>query len=402
MVTTTCFLCSNTKLTRVIDLGFHPLADTFLKEGQLNDPETRYPLNVVRCENCGHLMNGYIVPAAARYQEHEYSYDSSNSKVAITHFTDFAKEAVGVVGVTDKDLVVDVGSNVGTFLSQFREAANCQVMGVEPSGNIAELAAKNGVPTINNFFNATAVTEVKKTAKAKLITGTNVYNHIEDQQAFAENVKALLTEDGMVAVEMPYAGTLIDQTSFDTIYLEHASYFYVSPLKKFWDQHGFNICKIDLNDYMGGSMRVYLSRQQPEAPEVAAMIKDEESKGYLKTETYKAFMDRTITFKTDLMKEQSRIKAEGGVIIGIGAATKGNTLLNYCGIDSTLLEFVTDASPLKVGKYTPGSHIPIKHDDDIDKNVITHGLILPWNIGKFLSEKLAPLGIEFLIPQLKK
>src|SRR3954471_22347940 len=121
MVTTTCFLCSNTKLSRVIDLGFHPLADTFLKEGQLNDPETRYPLNVVRCENCGHLMNGYIVPASARYQENEYSYDSSNSKVAIEHFDEFAQEAIKIAGVTADDLVVDIGSNVGTFLSKFHE-----------------------------------------------------------------------------------------------------------------------------------------------------------------------------------------------------------------------------------------------------------------------------------------
>jgi len=401
MVTTHCFLCNATNLSKVIDLGFHPLADTFLKPEQLEGPETRYPLTGVLCETCGHLMNGYIVPATARYQENEYSYDSSNSKVSIAHFGEFAQEATKIVGIGADDMVVDVGSNVGTFLQQFKDVAGCKVTGVEPSHNIAELATQNGIATVENFFNAEAVTEITKTQKVKLITGTNVYNHIEDQKAFAENAVNLLTDDGMIAIETPYAGTLIDETLFDTMYLEHVSYFFVDPLKKFWDQYGFKICHIALNEYMGGSMRFYLSRQKPEAPEIAGMIADEAKKEYAKPESYKAFMQRAKDFKTSLMHDLYRIKSEGGVVIGIGAATKGNTLLNYCGIDNTLLEFVTDASPLKVGKITPGSHIPIKHDQDIDKT-ITHGLILPWNIGKFLSEKLAPLGIEFLIPQLKK
>lgn len=401
MVTSHCFLCKSNNLYQAIDLGFHPLADTFLKPAQLEQPEMRYHLNVMACTDCDHLMNGYIVPATARYQDNEYSYDSSNSSVAIAHFDEFAQEAIALAKVTKDDLVVDVGSNVGTFLSKFRENSGCQVLGIEPSANIAEIAEKNGVKTINNFFNAAAAKDAQKLSKAKLITGTNVYNHIEDQAAFAKDVDSLLADDGMLVVEIPYAGTLVDGTLFDTIYLEHVSYFFVEPLKKFWAQHGFTIHHITLNDYMGGSMRVYFSRHLPEGPEVAKMVEDEHDKGYFKPETYEAFMQRTITFKTDLMKQLYQIKAEGGTIIGIGAATKGNTLLNYCGIDTTLLEYVTDASPLKVGKYTPGSHLPIKHDDDIDNKVVTHGLILPWNIGEFLSKKLSPLGIEFIVPHLK-
>jgi SAM-dependent methyltransferase len=401
MLTTSCFLCGSKNLYLAIDLGFHPLADTFLKKEQLSKPETRYPLNVVACKSCGHLMNGYIVPAEARYQENEYSYDSSNSAVAISHFDEFAGEAIKIAGITKKDLVVDVGSNVGTFLEKFHDRSGCKVLGIEPSKNIALLAEKNGVKTIQDFFNANTVKKTKKISKAKLVTGTNVYNHIENQKEFAKNIKDILTPDGMVAIEAPYAGTLVDETSFDTIYLEHASYFFVAPLKKFWAKHGFKINHIALNNYMGGSMRFYLSRHLPESPEVAKMIKQENQKGYFKPKTYEAFMRRTVDFKTNLMKQLYQIKSKGGVIIGIGAATKGNTLLNYCGIDTTLLEYVTDASPLKVGKYTPGSHILIKHDKDIDKNVITHGLILPWNIGKFLSKKLGHLGLKFLVPHLK-
>jgi SAM-dependent methyltransferase len=400
MITKQCFLCQSKNLYLAIDLGFHPLADTFLKEDQLSKPETRYPLNVVACKDCGHLMNGYIVPATARYQENEYSYDSSNSTVAISHFGEFAEEATKLAKVGAQDLVIDVGSNVGTFLAKFKECSGCNVLGVEPSENIAKIAENNGVKTLNNFFNAEAVKEALKISKAKLITGTNVYNHIEDQKAFAENVDNLLAPDGMVAIEVPYAGTLIDQTTFDTIYLEHVSYFYVEPLKKFWAGYGFKLNHVMLNDYMGGSMRFYISRHLPEGPEVSKMIEEEKRKGYFKPQIYKDFMLRTINFKTSLMNDLYQIKAKGGVVIGIGAATKGNTLLNYCGIDNTLLEYVTDASPLKVGKYTPGSHIPIKHDKDIDPKVVTHGLILPWNIGDFLSKKLGHLGIEFIVPHL--
>jgi 2-polyprenyl-3-methyl-5-hydroxy-6-metoxy-1,4-benzoquinol methylase len=402
MITTACFLCNNKDLYLAIDLGFHPLADTFLKPDKLTEPEPRYPLNVVACKVCGHLMNGYIVPATARYQENEYSYDSSNSTVAITHFEEFAKEAAKVTGLKKGDLVVDVGSNVGTFLEKFRDASGCDVIGVEPAANIAKIAEKNSVPTINNFFNEEAVKEILKTAKAKLITGTNVYNHIEDQEAFAKNVDALLAEEGSLIVETPYAGTLVDEISFDTIYLEHASYFFVAPMKKFWERYGFKINKVVLNDYMGGSIQVYVSRHLPEGAEVAKLIKQEEAKGYFKSSTYKKFNNQVVDFKMNLMKSLYDIKSQGGVIIGIGAATKGNTLLNYCGIDSTLLEYVTDASPLKIGKFTPGSHIPIKDDKDIDNKVITHGVILPWNIGDFLSKKLSFLGIEFIVPHLNK
>lgn len=400
MVTTKCFLCDSKKLYLAIDLGYHPLADTFLKPSQLNEPEARYPLNVVACKDCGHLMNGYIVPAEARYQENEYSYDSSNSAVAISHFDEFAGQAIEIADIDEDDLVIDVGSNVGTFLDKFRERSGCKVLGIEPSKNIAKLAEKNGVKTIQDFFNSNSVKKAKKVSKAKLITGTNVYNHIENQKEFARNVKDILTEDGMVAIEAPYAGTLVDETSFDTIYLEHASYFFVEPLKKFWGKYGFKINHIELNSYMGGSTRFYLARHLAESPDVAKMIKRERSEGYFKPKTYQAFQQRTVDFKTDLMKKLYQIKDKGGVIIGIGAATKGNTLLNYCGIDSSLLDYVTDASPLKVGKYTPGSHIIIKHDKDINKKVVTHGVILPWNIGKFLSKKLGHLGIKFIVPHL--
>ncbi|HEX2313132.1 MAG TPA: class I SAM-dependent methyltransferase [Thermomonospora sp.] len=400
MVTTACFLCGGSRLTRVVDLGLHPLADTFLTEERLGEPEIRYPLTVVACGDCGHLMTGHVVPATIRYQASEYSYTSSNSAVAVGHFDALAEEAARIAGLGPGDLAVDVGSNVGTLLARIAAHAGCRVLGVDPSPNIARLAERNGVPTIADFLTADVAAEIRGRGRPRLVTGTNVCNHVEDQHAFARDVDALLAPDGVLALEVPYAGTLVEETSFDTIYLEHVSYFFLAPLRRFWAERGFRIFRVSFNAYMGGSMRVYLSRHRPEDSRVAPLVRRELERRYFAPETYEAFTARTVALKTALMNRLYGIRADGGRLIGIGAATKGNTLLNFCGIDGTLLAYVTDASPLKVGKYTPGSRLRIRHDDEVVRGEVTHGLILPWNIRDLLGRKFAGLGIELVVPHL--
>ncbi len=396
-----CILCKSKNLSEVINLGFHPLADTFLKKQQLQEPEVRYPLTVVFCGDCGHLMSGYSVPPEIRYQANDYSYDSSNSKVAINHFKEMAEEVILKAGVKKNDLVVDVGSNVGTLLSFFSASAGAKVLGIEPSKNIAELALKNKIPTVNNFFNKSAEKEILKIKKAKIITATNVFNHIDDLNGFMEIADSVLTDDGYLVVEAPYGGTLIKETLFDTIYLEHVSYFLIKPLVEFFKKFNFTISNIYLNDYMGGSARIYVKRGKDKNSEVDDFIKKEQEAGFFSKKIYDDFMSRTRNFKAKLCKDLYEIKSRGGIIIGIGAATKGSTLLNYCSINSDILEYITDASPLKIGKYAPGSHLLIRDDKEIGKE-ITHALILPWNIGEFLKTKLKHLPVEFLVPQITK
>jgi hypothetical protein len=193
---------------------------------------------------------------------------------------------------------------------------------------------------------------------------------------------------------------LVQGTAFDTIYHEHVHYCGIKPIARCLAGAGFAIWKVERLDYMCGSIRVYARPGQEHAPEVQQLITDEEALGLYAESTYAAFMERTLRVKTTVNRQLWEIRAAGGKIIGIGAATKGNTFLNYCRIDADLVSYITDASPLKVGKLTPGSHIPIIADSDIDATA-THALILPWNIAPFLQKKLAHLGLKFYVPQVE-
>lgn len=404
MRVTNCDLCGSAELFLALDLGFHPIADTFLKKEDLEAPQTRYPLQVLMCGTCGHAMNSYVVPARERYQAHEYSYDSGNSKVSVAHFGEMAKEISDAVALGVGDLVVDIGGNVGTLLAAFHEYSGANVLNIEPSGNIAALAAANGVETIQDFFNDTAADEIQKRGGAKVITATNAFNHIDGLDAFMGNVTRSLTPGGAFVFEAPYLMHLVEKLAFDTIYLEHVSYFSIKPLAAYFKKFGLTITEIVENDYMGGSMRVTARLGDAnETPAVAAAIQKEEDAKLFAPETYVEMTRKMREFKFSLLKALIDAHLSGGKVIGIGAATKGNTLLNYCGIDASLLDFITDASPLKVGKYTPGSHIPILPDEAITHEV-THALILPWNIAEFLKGKLSPKypHIAFITPHMEQ
>lgn len=403
MNVTQCGLCGSPKLSRILDLGFHPIADTFLKKEWLSLPEKRYPLEVLMCQQCGHAMNSFVVAKEERYQEHEYSYDSSNSKVSVEHFGEMAKEVSAAVDVSSNDLVVDIGGNVGTLLSAFKDQTGARVLNVEPSKNIADIATQNGIETLQDFFGAAAASVIKNKGGAKVITATNAFNHIDNLDEFMQNLTASLTQDGAFVFEAPYLLPLVEKLAFDTIYLEHVSYFAIKPLAPYFKKFGLTITEIVENDYMGGSIRVTARLGgAPETPRVAECIAKEEQAKLYGPATYVQMSKKMREFKLMLLKQLVDARLAGGTVIGIGAATKGNTLLNYCGIDCSLLDFITDSSALKIGKYTPGSHIPILSDDAITAEV-THALILPWNIAEFLKAKLSPKypGISFITPHME-
>lgn len=400
MVTNSCQLCGSNNLKQIIDLGNHPLADTFLSEDKMGGEEIFYPLRVLLCLKCGYATLFYIVSREIRYAKNEYSYTSSNSPIAIAHFRELASEASQKAKVTKDDLVIDIGSNTGTLLEAFQSITGCKIIGIEPSENIAQLALENLIPTINHFFDTESVSEILSSGKAKIIICTNVFNHITDLSGFMHNVRKLLEDDGMFIFEVPYLLHLVRDVAFDTVYLEHVTYFGIKPFVPFFKNFGFNIIHLAENNYMGGSIRLYVS-QSKEAADIDEYIKREEECGMYDPENYKEFMSKTRQLKFDVLHKIYKIKSQGEKIVGIGAATKGNTFLNYCKIDHTLLDFVADSSPLKIGKYTPGSRIPIRSDNDI-KEDIKHALILPWNIAEFLKKKLQHLHLNFIIPNIQK
>ncbi|MEK7613205.1 MAG: class I SAM-dependent methyltransferase [Patescibacteria group bacterium] len=399
MKMTECQLCKSNKLELVLDLGMHPLADTFVKDSIAARALPRYPLQVLLCTSCGHAMNSYIVPKEQRYQEHEYSYDSANSKAAVTHFDEMAREVSSKFNITAADLVVDIGGNVGTLLQAFHAHSGARMLNIEPAGNIATIAEKNGVPTIRDFWNADAADRVLAQGGAKVIIITNAFNHIDALDEFMSNICRSLAAEGVFVAEVPYFLTLVQREAFDTVYLEHVSYFSVRPLRSYFQKFGLSILDVTHNDYMGGSLRITVGRGA-ESSKVVEYVEREEKARLFDSDAYASFRDRVAEFKKSLLHDLRAAKTRGR-IIGIGAATKGNTLLNYCGIDNTLLDFVTDASPLKVGKFTPGSGIPILADEAITDE-ITHALILPWNIADLLKTKLSPQypKLAFIIPHM--
>ena len=402
MKSNNCNLCNSLNLKTVIDLGYHPCADTFISNFN-NDhgSEKTYPLRGCLCGDCGHTQLTNIVPGHERYQDTEYSYDSSNSVVSIEHFKEMARQVSDEMCLTESDLVCDIGSNIGTLLESFKTYAGCNIIGIDPASNICDIANKNGVPTINDFFSINSSKKVLMQGKPKVLTATNALNHSEDVDNFFNLAKDLIDDDGVIVVEVPYLLELLEQKAFDTIYLEHVNYFSVAPLASYLSKIDMCIARIEVKEYMCGSLRMYIKKGDRMCDEAIELIDKENRFGLRDGEVYSNFMNVLKELKFNLNTQLNKIKLNGGVIFGIGAATKGNTLLNYCNIDSDLVDFISDSSELKVGKYTPGSHIKIINDEDIP-NHVTHGLILPWNIADYLKNKLKYLDIDFITPILEK
>lgn len=397
-----CVVCGGTSFEKVIELGHHPLADTFLKEEKLDEVEKTYPLNCLLCNNCNHLQNQYIVPPEERYVENDYSYTSSNSKISRDHWIEYCNTVSSYVKLVPCDHVVEFGSNDGFLLKQFLNKG-MHVTGIDPSPNIVQLALQNGVYTILDFLSENSVNiALERHGPAKLVVGNNVFNHIADLKQAVNNIKRLLKSDGYFVFEVPYLKDIIEKRAFDTIYHEHISYFAVKPLNFLFKKYKLYINNLEHNNYLGGSIRVYVSKQKSRynSDIVSKYISNEEEAKLFEVETYKKFMDTIKLDKIKVLNNIYKLKVQGKRIAAIGAATKGNTLLNFYRLDRSLIDFVTDTSELKIGKYTPGSHIPIVNDDELYTQNIDVALIIPWNIGTFLIEKIRKINnkIKFIVP----
>lgn len=401
MLIKNCRLCRSGRISKIVDLGYHPLADTFLPPEVLYSAgEMSYPLHLGLCQDCGHVFTLFAVAPEERYQKTDYSYDSSNSAVSIGHFKEFAEAVIAEKAPGKDGLIVDIGSNVGTLLSHFRDHGHPNIIGVEPSRNIAELAITKGVPTINDFFCKNVIEPLRKAGPAKIVVSANVVNHADELGALLNTVKGVLAEGGIFVFEVPYLLDLLKNTAFDTIYHEHVHYHSLRPLSAELAREGFSVFKVERTDYMCGSIRVYARVGGTHSALVDAMIEEEIAFGLFEPATWATFSERILKVKTSMLSYMAKIRAKGGKVIGIGAATKGNTLLNYCRLDGDSIAYIADSSPLKIGKLTPGSHIPIVSDFDIDSSV-THAIILPWNIAPMLKSKLAHLGLNFYVPQVE-
>lgn len=397
-----CRLCKSQNLEKYLDLGFTSPADQFLRKEQLVEQETWYPLEVMLCMDCGLSQLSYIVSPEILYR-HDYPYEASITKMGCEHWAKFANSVSKRFNLGSEDLVIDIGSNVGILLEEFRNNGT-RILGVDPASTIVRIAEKRGIETICEFFTSDIAKQIlNDKGTASVITGTNVFAHINDLDNLIVAVKILLKKDGIFIFESPYFINLIKNIEYDTIYHEHLSYLSIKPLIVFFAKHNMQIFDIEQKDIHGGSFRVFISAagNYPVKPIVKKLLKEEKKYGIHSLKKLRGFAKKVEKNRQDLLWLLRSLKHKQMKIAGVSAPAKGMTLLNYCHIGTETLDFVTEKSELKIGRFTPGMHIPVVGDEDLVKKNIDYALLLAWNFAEEIIGNLTEFrkkGGKFIIP----
>tara|TARA_R110000796_G_scaffold43261_1_gene106287 strand:- start:2251 stop:3417 length:1167 start_codon:yes stop_codon:yes gene_type:complete len=382
---------------KIIDLGMHPYADTFVPEEFLGKPEPVYPLQCGLDTDTGHISLIYETDPQERYNLYPYSYTSSNSKVAKAHWIEYAVSTGRKLGLGYGSKVVEIGSNDGFLTSQYKNIG-CTVLGVDPSRTMAEIAEKDGVPTKCMVFDEKSSHDIND--KVDLVVANNVFNHANDPIDFAKGVKNILKDNGTFIFQVPYWLDTIRDLKFDQIYHEHPSYFTVKSACNILKEAGLNVFDVEWVDYHGGSIRVFASNDDREVcSSISSFITTEEEEGLFDPTRYEKFMKDIASDRDRFLCRVYEAKLAGHSIVAVGAAAKGNTFLNYYNLDHSVIDYVTDTSEHKIGKYTPLTRIPIASDESVfSKYNTVCAVILSWNISDMLIGNLKKINkdIHFL------
>jgi len=396
-----CRVCKSPELKLFLSLGRTPLANSFLEKKQLEQPEEFYPLNVCFCSSCGFVQLLEVVPPEILFKE--YIYVSSTSDELRKHFELLVNDAMEKFKLSDNSLVVEFASNNGTLLKSFKKFT-VRVLGVEPAENIAPIAEASGIETINDFFSQEVAKKiVDSKGRASMIIGTNVFAHIDNLEEVMKSFQILL-DDGVVIIESPYLVDLLEKVEYDTIYHEHVSYLSLIPLVKLFNMYGFKIFDAKRTKIHGGSIRIFASKidaKFKETKTLSDLLLLEKKLGLDAIKPYLDFAFDVQKSRVKLLELLYKLKLNGEKIIGYGAAAKGNTLLNYCNIGPDILDYIADKSPLKQGKYTPGTNIPVVHPDIVLSDNSDYMLILAWNFADEIMKeqyKFKERKGKFIIP----
>lgn len=399
---TSCHMCASSRLYPVLDLGYHPPSDAFLTSAHLQEPETRYPLRLVSCIDCGLLQIDYLVNPRILYQE-DYPYESTMTETGFMHYQKMAEDVSGELGAPSGSLVVDIGSNDGLLLSGFKRVG-MRVLGVDPAEPVAKKAIARGIETIIDFFDDRVAKKILHShGQAEVITGTNVFAHLHDLASAVSGMKSMLSATGAIIIEAPYAVDLLENLEYDTIYHEHIGYLSVRPMQSYFSRFGLELFDVKKQSIHGGSLRYYVGHSG--ARQVSTRVRDtllaEERSGLYSQKRLQDFARDVHGHKQELLNILLGLKRQEKKIAGISAPAKGNTLLNFCSIDYTFLDFITEKSSLKIGRFTPGTHIPIHPDQALMSEGVQYGLILAWNFADEIMRNLYKFkdsGGKFIIP----
>ena len=387
-----CRFCHHKLTHEFIDLINAPPSNSFLTKYQLNELEVFYPLKLLVCEKCWLVQVDEYKKSDEIFSE-DYAYFSSYSKSWLDHARRYVNMIIDRLGLNSSSHVIEIASNDGYLLQYFKET-QIPCLGIEPSANTAQAAREIGIETIVEFFGVDLARRLSlKGKKADLIIGNNVLAHVPDINDFVAGLKIALKNDGVVTMEFPHLMCLIEQNQFDTIYHEHLSYYSFYTARRIFEKHGLELFDVEQLPTHGGSLRIYARHKEDASksitPNVVALLKEEESRGMLTLSYYKGFQANVDKVKYDFVNFLLNQKKHRKKVAAYGAAAKGNTLLNYCGVKKDLIEFVVDASSHKQGMFLPGSHIPVVKEEEITRFKPDYVLILPWNIKNEITEQLS-------------
>lgn len=402
-----CRHCGNELKTLFLDLGHAPASNDYLLANELMQSEIYNPLRLFVCEECWLVQTDDYKKAEDLFKR-DYAYFSSTSQSWLRHAADYCDMIESRLDLSASSFVIEVASNDGYLLKNF-VAKGIPCLGIEPTDSTADAAKKLGVPVLRQFFGAeTARALVAEGKAADLVCGNNVYAHVPDINDFTAGLEIVLKPGGTVTLEFPHLMRLIENSQFDTVYHEHFSYLSLHAVASIFGRAGLRVLDVEECPTHGGSLRVYGCRVhgvRPASPRVAELLAREEAFGLRKLETYKGFQDKANAIKNDFLAFLLEQKKNGKSVAAYGAAAKGNTLINYAGLKTDLIDFVCDAAPSKQGKFLPGSHIPILHPDELARRKPDWVVILPWNIAAEVAESQAVVrnwGGRFVVavPQL--
>ena len=398
---TACRGCSSERLYLFLPLGEHPLANGFLREDQLAEPEARFPLDAYVCLDCGLIQVADQVPPG--YFRH-YVYIPSTSDQMHAHFARLADEVRTRFLPSPGDLTIDIGCNDGLFLSLLAESGH-RGLGIDPATNIVELARGKGVEVVNEYFTPEIARKVREEhGPAAVVVSTNTFHHIGDLDPFTLGVTILLDSDGVFVVEVPHALELVEQNEFDGIYHEHVSQLTVKSFVDHFRRFGLEVFAVDPLDVHGGSMRVFAHPAENGAalqPEVQEWIDRETKQGLFEPGTYDLFRARVERIRAELLEQLASLRGDGMRIAGYGASARGNTLLNTYAIGRETLEFIADRNHLKHGLYTPGMHIPVVPVEHLLEQKPDYVLVIAWNFAEEIIRQLDDYrreGGRFILP----